>query len=68
MISHFILDVGAAEICDMVIDVLYVPLFLHMEIDFQACWMLRSIPKASRDLLWMIEVRVVLLLFSNLEI
>lgn len=58
----------AAEICDMVIDVLYVLLFLHVEIDFQACWMLRGIPKASRDLLWIIEVCVILLLFLNLQI
>jgi len=27
----------AAEICDTVVDILYVLVFLHVETDFQAC-------------------------------
>ena len=51
----------AAEICDMVTDVLYVLLFLDVETDFQACRMLKDVSKASRDLLWIIKVCVVLM-------
>lgn len=43
----------------MVTDVLYVLLFLSVETDFQA--MLKDVSKASRDLLWIIKVCVVLM-------
>ena len=59
--SDFILDMEAAEICDTVVDILYVLVFLHVETDFQACWMLKDVSKASRDLLWIIKVCVVLM-------
>lgn len=60
-VSDFTLDMEAAEVCDTVIDVLYVLLFLDVETDFQGCWMLKDVSKASKDPLWIIKVCVVLM-------